>query len=196
MKTTHRTNVEKAARQYVMTRDFDAPRDVVYAAWTDARRLARWWGPHGITNPVCEVDPRPGGAYRIEMRSPEGQRYPLKGVFEEIVPGRRLVMSMDTSEHPAEWHRQLASHRAGGSTAGSPRLVTTVILDEDSGTTRATVRQRFDDDADRDAFLEMGSIEGWSQSFERLDAVLEEGRVRGGRPRGQKGSRPRVPKRG
>ncbi len=180
MRTTHRTNLETAERQYLLKREFDAPRNLVYAAWTDPRHLARWWGPHGMTNPVCQVDLRPGGAYRIEMLSSDGKRYPLKGVIEEIVPARRLVMTMDTEEHPPEWHRELDAHRRGVGAGKSPRVVTTVLFDEESGRTRITMKQVFESDTDRDAFLAMGSVDGWSQSFERLDALLEENQNRSG----------------
>ncbi len=68
----------------VMTREFDAPRELVFKAWTDAKQTAQWWGPKGFTNPVCELDVRVGGAIRIHMRAPDGVVYPMTGVFEEI----------------------------------------------------------------------------------------------------------------
>lgn len=58
-------------REVTITRVFDAPRATVFRAWTDADRLAQWWGPKGFTNPVCEIDARVGGAIRIHMRSPD-----------------------------------------------------------------------------------------------------------------------------
>ena len=80
-----------AEREITITRMFDAPRAVVFRAWTDAGQLAQWWGPKGFTNPVCEIDVRVGGAIRIHMRSPDGNIYPMKGEFREIVPPERLV---------------------------------------------------------------------------------------------------------
>ncbi len=75
----------------VMTRVFDAPRELVFRAWTDTRHVAQWWGPKGFTNPVCEMDARAGGALRIHMRAPDGMVYPMKGVFQEVVEPQRLV---------------------------------------------------------------------------------------------------------
>ena len=63
---------ESAEHQLRITRVFDAPREVVFKAWTDPQLLAQWWGPKGFTNPVCELDARPGGAIRVHMRGPDG----------------------------------------------------------------------------------------------------------------------------
>ena len=71
-------------RELVLARVFDAPREVVFKAWTNVEHLKRWWGPKNFTNPVCEVDVRPGGAMRIHMRGPDGTIYPMTGVFQEI----------------------------------------------------------------------------------------------------------------
>src|SRR5579864_4389397 len=76
-----------------MTRVFDAPRKVVFAAWTDPKQMAQWWGPTGFTTPVCELDVRPGGAIRIDMRAPDGTIYPMTGVYKEIVPPERIVFT-------------------------------------------------------------------------------------------------------
>ena len=92
-----------AEREITITRVFDAPRALVFKAWTDAAQLAQWWGPKGFTNPVCEVDLRIGGAIRIDMRSPDGHVYPMRGEFREIVPPERLVftnIAVDGSDKP------------------------------------------------------------------------------------------------
>jgi hypothetical protein len=73
-----------AGCEFVITRVVDAPRELVFKAWIDRRHLAQWWGPKSFTNPVCETDARPGGAYRIVMRSLEGVEYPVKGVYCEV----------------------------------------------------------------------------------------------------------------
>ena len=66
-----------------MTRVFDAPREVVFAAWTDPKQVAQWWGPTGFTTPVCELDVQPGGAILIHMRAPGMERsYPMSGVLQ------------------------------------------------------------------------------------------------------------------
>src|SRR5205823_4423654 len=80
-------------RELVLTRILDAPRELVFKAWTDPKHLAQWWGPRGFTNPVCEVDARPGGAILIHMRGPDGVVYPMKGIFLEVVEPERLVFT-------------------------------------------------------------------------------------------------------
>lgn len=80
-------------REFVITREFDAPRELVFQAWTDPKHLAQWWGPKGFTNPVCEWDVRPGGKIYDVMRAPNGDRYPMGGEFREIVAPERLVFS-------------------------------------------------------------------------------------------------------
>jgi len=79
--------------ELVPTRVFDAPRELVWKVWTDPKHVARWWGPHGFTNPVCELDVRPGGAIRIHMRGPDGTVYPMTGVYLEVVEPERIVFT-------------------------------------------------------------------------------------------------------
>jgi len=88
-------------REFVITREYEAPRELVFKAWTDPRHLARWWGPRGFTNPVCEWDARPGRAIYVVMRAPEGTDYPMGGEFREVVAPERLVFTsgaMDESK--------------------------------------------------------------------------------------------------
>src|SRR5260370_40570020 len=74
----------------VLTRVFDAPRELVFKVWTNPKHVAQWWGPHGFTNPVCELDLRPGGAILIHMRGANGIVYPMTGVYQEVVEPERL----------------------------------------------------------------------------------------------------------
>lgn len=82
-----------AGREFVITREFDAPCELVFQAWTDPKHLAQWWGPKGFTNPVCEWDARPGGKIYDVMRALNGQDFPMGGEFREIVPPEKLVIS-------------------------------------------------------------------------------------------------------
>ncbi|MDE1762123.1 MAG: SRPBCC domain-containing protein, partial [Candidatus Micrarchaeota archaeon] len=82
-----------------ITRTFDAPRDIVWKAWTDPKLVQKWWGPRGVTNPVCEVDARVGGRIRIVMKAGAelgpmaGQEWPMNGTFTEVTPKSRLSFS-------------------------------------------------------------------------------------------------------
>lgn len=80
-------------RELVVTRLIDAPRDLVFRAWTDPVHVARWWGPQGFTTTFCDMDIRPGGAFRFCMRSPEGTDHWKRGVYQEIVAPERIVFT-------------------------------------------------------------------------------------------------------
>jgi uncharacterized protein YndB with AHSA1/START domain len=82
---------EPADRVLTITRIFDAPRSLVFKAWTDSEHMARWWGPRGFKSDVIKNDLRPGGAYRIHMLGPDGDHW-TQGLYREVVPPERLVM--------------------------------------------------------------------------------------------------------
>ena len=78
-------------RRLELEREFDAPRDLVWMAFADPYHLSQWWGPKGFTNPVCELDLRPGGKWHHVMRGPDGREYPTDSVFIEVTPPERIV---------------------------------------------------------------------------------------------------------
>src|SRR5713101_1403483 len=92
-------DMASAQREFVITRIFDAPRRLVFKAWTEVEHAARWWGPQGFTTISCEMDVQPGGAWRRCMRSPEGVDYWRRGVYHEVVEPERLVFSY-VSDNP------------------------------------------------------------------------------------------------
>jgi uncharacterized protein YndB with AHSA1/START domain len=85
-------------KELTLTRTFNAPRELVWRAWTDAKLAKKWWGPRGVTTPTCEMDARPGGEIRIvmlagkELGSFAGQEWPMKATFEELSPPERMVV--------------------------------------------------------------------------------------------------------
>jgi uncharacterized protein YndB with AHSA1/START domain len=159
--------------EMVLTRTLRAPRELVWNAWTEPAHLARWFGPHVVTVPVCEVDLRVGGAHRITMRLPDGTDYPIRGVYREITAPSRLQISYDLSEHPPEFHRMWREATGAAPDAPPVQILTTVEFEAlGARETRLTVTQRFDTNADRDANLKLGAIAGWNDSFEKLDALL------------------------
>lgn len=93
MGTKNKATEDYAGREFIITREFDASREVVFEAWTDPKHLAQWWGPKGFTNPVCEWDTRPGGKIYDVMRAPNGVDYPMGGEFREVVAPERLVFT-------------------------------------------------------------------------------------------------------
>ncbi len=140
-----------------ITRLLDAPRDLVWRAWTDPVHLARWWGPRGFTNPVCEIDVRPGGAIRIDMRGPDGTVYPMTGEFLEIAAPSRLVFMAVPRDHAG---KALAEAR------------TTVTLAEESGKTRLTVKAYAKGLAPIARLMLAGMEAGWTQSIGRLAELV------------------------
>jgi len=172
MTATTKMEVDLAKNEIVFTRIINAPRTLVFKAWTDPKQMSEWWGPHTFTVPVCEMDVRPGGTYRIVMRSPEGVEYPLKGVYREIVEPERLVYTQDLAEVPAEWKDLLNEKLQKAGRKFVLEFLMTVKFEEQDGKTKLTIRTRFDSVAVRDAMLKMQMAEGWAESLERLEQHL------------------------
>jgi uncharacterized protein YndB with AHSA1/START domain len=143
-----------SAREIVMTRAFDAPREAVFDAWTKPAHLARWFGPHGWTLAVCEVDLRPGGAWRFVPRGPEGTEMGMRGVYREIKAPERLVYTESFDDYPGE-------------------TLNTITFSEENGTTTTTCRVLYATGAARDAVLKTRMKEGVSESFDRLAEYLD-----------------------
>ncbi|MDE3172644.1 MAG: SRPBCC domain-containing protein [Gemmatimonadota bacterium] len=162
-------------RDIVIIREFDAPRPLVWDAWTRPEHLARWWGPRVFTNPVCELDVRPGGRFRIVMRAPDGTDYPMSGVYREVVPPERLVYTNDLSGQPEAWMDMLNDAR--GTPRGTPvdDSVVTVTFVEREGRTTVTISTRFASAAEAQAFRRMMMVEGWTESLVKLAALLAGG---------------------
>lgn len=144
-------------QELVLTRVFDAPRELVFKVWTDPKHVARWWGPHRFTNPLCELDLRPGGAILIHMRGPDGTIYPMTGVYQEIVRPERLVFTS-----------------AALDSDGNPmfEILTTVTLAEEGGKTKQILRARVIKKTAQAAPYLAGMEAGWTQSLERLAAYV------------------------
>jgi uncharacterized protein YndB with AHSA1/START domain len=140
-------------RELVITRIIDAPRSLVFKAWTQPEHIARWWGPQGFTTVHCEMDIRVGGAYRFGGRSPQGTEHWKRGVYREIVEPQRIVFTF-------------AWENADGSLG--PELLTTITFDEESDRTKLTLRQSgFTTNTARDSH-----VEGWTSTLERFADYL------------------------
>ena len=152
-----------------ITRILNAPREVVFKAWTDPAQLAQWWSPHGFTRSVSELDARPGGVMRGAMRGPDGTAYPDTGMFHEIVPPERLVF---TSVGIAD-------------EAGRPLLEVrnTVTFDDLGRRTKLTLHAEVVTAAPEVAGALAGMAEGWSQSLDKLAEYLATGAVAPSEPR-------------
>jgi uncharacterized protein YndB with AHSA1/START domain len=146
-----------ADRELVSTRVFDAPRELVFLAWTDPARIARWWGPRGFTTSTYAMDVRPGGAWRFVLRGPDGQEHPFKGVYREVVPPERVVA---TFIYDVDFIRD------------SPALET-VTFEEYDGKTILKINVLHQSKEARDGHLHSGMESGANQSYDRLSELLK-----------------------
>jgi uncharacterized protein YndB with AHSA1/START domain len=148
------STAESPAPDLVITRVFDAPRAVVFRAWTDPRQLAQWWGPKGFSNPVCEIDARPGGAIRIDMTAPDGTVFPMGGRVREVDPPARLVFTSSAFEDAR----------------GNPLLenLNAVAFEDLGGKTRITLTVHVLKSSPEVAQALAGMEQGWNESLDRL----------------------------
>jgi len=151
--------------ELVITRVLDAPRELVFKAWSEPEHLVRWWGPKGFTTPHCTIDFRVGGAWHLCMRSPEGRDYWCKGVYREIVAPELIV----TTDCFADEAGNLVPPTDYGMGPEVPaEMLLTVRLADEAGKTRLTVQQSLPLSLARS----IGAVDGWNQSLDRLAAAL------------------------
>jgi uncharacterized protein YndB with AHSA1/START domain len=161
------TGGEPLHEELVVTRVFDAPRELVYRAWTEPERVRRWWGPEGFTMPYCDIDLRPGGIFLRCMRSPEGQDFWVTGVFREVVVPELLVFTGSFAD--AEGNVVPPARYGVGPGMPLERLVT-VTFEEHAGSTKVTVRHAgLPSGADRELVRY-----GWASGLESLAGYLAE----------------------
>ena len=155
MTATVNSTAAASERELVINRIFDAPREIVFEAWTRAEHLVHWWGPKDFTLPFCEIDFREGGKYRFCMRSPENEDHWVWGEYRRIVEPEELVMT---------WLR--------GSEEGEITSSTTVTLTfeaEGQRTKFGLYQALFETVENRD-----GHAFGWGQCLDRLGAYTAE----------------------
>ena len=154
-------------REIIVTRVLDAPRELVFEAWTQPEHVKHWWGPKGFTTPFCEIDLRPGGVFLRCMRSPEGRDFWVTGVFREVVAPERLVFTDSFAD--AEGNVVSAADDGSGPDVPVERLIT-VTFEEHAGSTRVTVRHDgLEPGAERDLVSQ-----GWASGLESLAEYVVE----------------------
>ncbi len=141
-------SVADSETEIEIRRTFQAPRDIVYAAWSDPRQLVQWWGPEGMTVPTCDWQAVEGQRWRTCMQAPDGQQYCVGGEFREVTPPERLVFTW-TWESESE-----------GATAGLETLVS-VEFSEQGEATEVCLRHL----QLRDRETCEGHLKGWTSSF-------------------------------
>jgi uncharacterized protein YndB with AHSA1/START domain len=137
----------------IMTRTFNAPRDLVFKAHSSCEHVSKWWGPRRHSFASCEMDFVEGGAWRYVLRDADGSEYPFKGEFLEIQAPERLTWTFIFDVEPFNEHEG----------------VETMIFSEDDGQTTLTVTSVYPSIEIRDAVVSTGMVEGAAETYERLE---------------------------
>jgi uncharacterized protein YndB with AHSA1/START domain len=156
---------QSAKPELVITRIFNAPRELVWQAWTDPQQLVKWWGPKNFTAPVAKIDLRVGGKYLNCMRSPEGQDIWSTGTYREIVPPERLVYTDSFAD--ADGNVVPGSHYGLGEDFPLEMQVT-VTFEDLEGKTKMTLKHV----GLPDSMSDMAGT-GWNESFDKLAESLK-----------------------
>lgn len=141
--------------EILMSRGFDAPRDLVFEAHTSCEHMKNWWGPAKYEVADCEIDFREGGKWRLVHRGPDGDEYAFRGEFREIVPPKRITWTFEYEGAPGQIS------------------VETLTLEEVDGKTNLTAISVYESKADRDAMLESGMEDGARETWDRLEAYAQ-----------------------
>jgi len=154
MKNTGTLQVRTGSdREVLMTRAFDAPRQLVWDAFARPELLRQWFGPRGWTLPVCEVDHRVGGGFRFVMQSPDGKQMGMRGVYRELVEPERSVHAESFDDYPGE-------------------SIVTAVFTEQDGRTTLNVTVEYPSQMVRDIVIQSGMEHGAAESYDKLAELL------------------------
>jgi uncharacterized protein YndB with AHSA1/START domain len=159
-------NTVDETERMVVTRVFDAPRELVWKAWTDPKYVMQWWGPKGFTAPFCEIDFRVGGKFRCCMRTPDGQEFWNAGEYHEIVPLEKIVSSMyfsDPEGNKVDAAQYGIEHEA---IDGAYDVIT--FEDLGNGRTKLT----FIGNETMENAKSSGQLEGWNEILDKIAEVV------------------------
>ncbi len=141
-------------REIVMTREFAAPRNLLFRAYTDPRLIPRWWGLRNHTTIVDRMDVKPGGVWRFVCTDAEGNEFAFNGIYREVVPPEKLVYTFE--------FEMMAGHV----------MTESITFQEQKGRTRVTTRSAFASKEDRDGMIASGMEQGANESCDRLEELL------------------------
>jgi uncharacterized protein YndB with AHSA1/START domain len=152
------TNTETTQKTMLLTRTLNAPRELVWKAWTESKLMAEWWSPRGFTNPTCEIDVRPGGAIRIHMDHPNFPNHWMTGTFKEVSKPEKLVFISKAFEDE-NGNAEL-------------EILNTVTFEEINGKTKLTVNAQILKATEKVKFAVGGMNQGWNESIDKLEELL------------------------
>ncbi len=161
-------NTISEVERMTVTRIFDAPRELVWKAWTDPKYVMQWWGPKGFTAPVCKIDFRVGGKFLCSMKSPDGQEFWNGGDYHEIVPYEKIVSSMYFSD--SEGNKIDPAALGIDHEAIEDAYDVTLFEDLGDGRTKLT----FIGNEPMESAKNSGQMEGWIQILDKVAAVVAE----------------------
>jgi uncharacterized protein YndB with AHSA1/START domain len=158
---------DELKKELTITRIFDASRDLVWKAWTDQKILQKWWGPRGVTNPICEWDARPGGKIYIVMLAGKelgpavGMKWPMKGTFKEVIPQSRLVFvggALDDVDRGSDTFFEHEVTVDFEDLGGKTKMNLHVVITKAEGPKAPAALQ--------------GMTEGWNQQIDKLSELV------------------------
>jgi uncharacterized protein YndB with AHSA1/START domain len=145
---------EPGKQEIIITSIIDAPRDLVFKAYTDPNAIPQWWGPRDLTTVVDQMEVRPGGVWRFVHRDAGGNEYGFHGVYHDVVSPERIISTFEFEGMPGHV------------------LLSTMIFEEQDGKTKLTDASVFQSVEDRDGMLQSGMEGGASESMDRLEELL------------------------
>ena len=156
----NQTNItaEPGKQEMLITREFDAPRELVFKAMTDPKLIPQWWGPRYLTTEVDKMDVRPGGEWRFINRNAEGNEFAFHGVYHEVLAPERIIDTFEFEGLPETGHVTLETMKLEALPGGRTRL---------------TAQSVFQSVADRDGMLQGGMEEGVNDTYDRLAELLK-----------------------
>jgi uncharacterized protein YndB with AHSA1/START domain len=156
----HQTTIvaEPGKQEITITREFDAPRELVFKAMTDPALIPQWWGPRYLTTEIDKLDARPGGQWRYIQRNAEGNEFAFHGVYHEVLAPERIIDTFEFEGLPESGHVALETMKLEALPGGR---------------TRFTTKSVFQSLADRDGMLQSGMESGMNDGYDRLDELLE-----------------------
>lgn len=160
--TTSKTT--ESQKEIVITRQFDAPRDKVWQAWTEPEKIEKWWGPRGFTTKVAEMNLSPGGKWTYIMQDKDGNEYPAEGVFREINAPEQIVTSDEFGD---------SDENEKAAPEGLPTgMINTTTFEDVAGKTRVTIAIMHQSVEDREKHEEMGVVAGFNEQLDKLVEYL------------------------
>lgn len=158
--SAHTTTIhaEPGKQEILITREFDAPRELVFKVCTDPKLIPQWWGPRYLSTEVDRMDVRPGGQWRFINRDAGGNEYAFHGVYHEVLAPERIIDTFEFEGLPETGHVTLETMKLEALPGGRTRLTTQSV---------------FQSVADRDATLQSGMEEGVRETYDRFAELLE-----------------------